>query len=231
MITHSSCHTPSLPAPSYWLWPEWRSVVAVLGISLFAGTVQAGDSHASSTATNGAPTSTNATESAVFAGGCFWCVEKAFDEIDGVKETISGYTGGEVANPSYEQVSRGDTGHTEALKVVYDPTEVSYDALLETFWHNIDPLDAGGQFCDRGSQYRSGIFYANDAQRQAAEASKAVIGERFNQPIATEISPLDVFYPAEAYHQNYHAENPIRYRFYTYGCGRKQRLEELWGEP
>jgi peptide-methionine (S)-S-oxide reductase len=169
---------------------------------------------------------------ATFAGGCFWCMEPPFDKLDGVVSTTSGYTGGHVKNPSYEQVSAGGTGHAEAVQVVYDPAKVSYQKLLDVFWHNVDPLDATGQFCDKGSQYRSIIFYHNDEQRRLAEASKAALeaSGRFGQPVVTEIVPATAFYPAEDYHQDYYQKNPIRYRFYRYGCGRDKRLEALWGE-
>jgi peptide-methionine (S)-S-oxide reductase len=168
---------------------------------------------------------------AIFAGGCFWCMEPPFDRLEGVVSTTSGYTGGHLRNPTYEQVSAGGTGHAEALRVVYDPARVSYERLLEVFWHNIDPLDAGGQFCDRGSQYRAAVFYRDDQQRRLAEASKAALtaSHRFAQPIVTEIVPAGEFYPAEDYHQDYYKRNPLRYKFYRHRCGRDQRLEALWG--
>lgn len=171
-------------------------------------------------------------EEAIFAGGCFWCVEAAFDDVVGVEETISGYTGGHVENPGYKQVSSGRTGHTEALLVRYDPAVVSYEDLLDVFWKNIDPVDAGGQFCDRGTQYRSGIFWKTEAQRTAAEQSKAELEASGVLPgkIATEITKAGRFYRAEEYHQDYHNKNPLRYRFYTSGCGRKARLKEVWGK-
>jgi peptide-methionine (S)-S-oxide reductase len=167
---------------------------------------------------------------AVFAGGCFWCVEAAFDKVEGVKETISGYTGGNVKHPTYEEVSTGDTGHAEAVKVTYDPQQVSYEKLLDVFWHNIDPFDANGQFCDQGNQYRSEIFYVTDAQKELAEASRQQVAERFSKDIATSISEFTEFYKAEEYHQSYYQENPIKYEFYTFSCGREDRLEEIWGE-
>jgi peptide-methionine (S)-S-oxide reductase len=170
---------------------------------------------------------------AIFAGGCFWCMEPPFGKLEGVLSTTSGYTGGDAANPSYEQVSAGGTGHAEAVQIVYDPAKVSYQQLLERFWRNIDPLDAGGQFCDRGSQYRSGIYWRDEEQRRLAEASKADLAAsgRFSQPIVTEIAPAGPFYPAEDYHQDYYQKNPLRYRFYRTLCGRDARLAELWGEP
>lgn len=165
---------------------------------------------------------------AVFAGGCFWCMERPFDEIDGVLRTESGYTGGTVPNPTYEQVSSGTTGHTEAIRISYDPDRVSYGELLRVFWRNVDPLDGGGQFCDRGSQYRSGIFTDGEEQHRAALGSREEIGRELGREIKTEITPLDVFYPAEEYHQDYYKKNPVRYKFYRYGCGRDARLKELW---
>jgi peptide-methionine (S)-S-oxide reductase len=170
-------------------------------------------------------------DTAIFAGGCFWCVEQAFDGVDGVVETTSGYTGGTVVNPTYKQVSAGGTHHKEAVRVRFDPQKVSYPALLNAFWHNIDPLDAGGQFCDRGESYRSVIFVMNDAQRKAAEASKATLEKQFGKTVATEIEPAATFYPAEEYHQDYYRKNPARYKFYKWGCGRAQRLEKIWGKP
>lgn len=168
---------------------------------------------------------------AVFAGGCFWCMEPPYDKLEGVISTTSGYTGGHVANPAYEAVSAGGTGHVEAVRVEFDPTKVSYERLLEVFWRNIDPTDAGGQFCDRGSQYRSVIFYANEHQRVAAERSKAALqaNKPFGEPVVTEVLPAATFYPAEEYHQGYYEKNPLRYTFYRYRCGRDQRLESLWG--
>ena len=167
---------------------------------------------------------------ATFAGGCFWCMEHPFDELPGVTATTSGYMGGTVEFPSYRQVSSGTTGHAEVVQISYDPDTVSYEKLLETFWHNVDPVDAEGQFCDKGSQYQSIIFYHDEAQRQLAESSKQGWDGVFNQPIATAIRPAATFYSAEDYHQNYYQTHPARYRFYRFGCGRDQRLAELWGE-
>ncbi len=167
---------------------------------------------------------------ATFAGGCFWCMEPPFDEIDGVLSTTSGYAGGNVVDPTYEQVSAGNTGHAEVVQIVYDPENVTYEQLLETFWHNIDPLDAQGQFCDRGNQYRSAIFYHTKEQKQMAEKSREIIARKFDKPIATEIQPLEKFYSAEKYHQNYYEKRPLRYKFYRTTCGRDARLEELWGD-
>lgn len=169
------------------------------------------------------------TAEAIFAGGCFWCMEPPYDELEGVLETTSGYIDGHVEDPTYEQVVTDTTGHTEAVKVTYDPEQVDYQTLLDVFWPNIDPLDEGGQFCDRGDSYRAGIFYLNDRQKALAEASKKAIEQRFDQPVVTEITEATTFYPAEDYHQNYYQKNPIRYKFYRYRCGRDNRLEELWG--
>ncbi len=174
---------------------------------------------------------TSQRKTAVFAGGCFWCMEKPFDELDGVVSTTSGYTGGEVANPSYKDVSSGTTGHIEAVEVAYDPARIDYEALLEVFWENIDPVDAGGQFCDRGYQYSSAIFVADGEQQKAAEESLQQLKKsgRVKGKIATRILPAKPFYRAEEYHQDYYRKNPIRYRYYRYGCGRDRRLDELWG--
>jgi peptide-methionine (S)-S-oxide reductase len=166
---------------------------------------------------------------AVFAGGCFWCMEGPFDALEGVVSTQSGYTGGSVADPRYEEVSEGTTGHLEAVRVVYDPKRVDYAKLLDVFWRNVDPLDAGGQFCDRGSQYRSAIFVATPAEREQAEASKRKLAERFGAAVATEILGAGPFYAAEEYHQDYYRKNPVRYRFYRGSCGRDARLEKVWG--
>ncbi|MFP4409295.1 MAG: peptide-methionine (S)-S-oxide reductase MsrA [Alkalispirochaetaceae bacterium] len=169
---------------------------------------------------------------ATFAGGCFWCMEEAFDKVDGVSETISGYAGGDVADPTYEQVTSGNTGHYEVLQVTYDPDVVSYEELLYHFWRNVDPVDGGGQFCDRGSQYLSAIFYHDRRQERLARNSLRELesSDRFSRPIATDIIELDEFYPAEGYHQNYYERNPLRYNFYKTACGREARLRSVWGE-
>ncbi|NOY61903.1 MAG: peptide-methionine (S)-S-oxide reductase MsrA [Gammaproteobacteria bacterium] len=168
---------------------------------------------------------------ATFAGGCFWCMEHAFDEVSGVLTTTSGYTGGESKNPTYKQVSAGGTGHAEAVQVRFDPDKVSYGELLSVFWRNIDPTTAHRQFCDVGTQYRPAIFYHDKTQKKLAEASKQALQENrpFDEPIVVEITELSTFYPAEAYHQDYHQKNPLRYKWYRHGCGRDQRLDELWG--
>jgi len=169
---------------------------------------------------------------ATFAGGCFWCMEHPFDQIDGVVSVTSGYTGGERPKPSYEEVSSGGTGHAEAVEVVYDPKKVSYDKLLFVYWRNVDPLTRNRQFCDAGEQYRSAIFVHDAEQRKLAEASKAALeaAKRFKTPVVTEILPATLFYAAEEYHQDYYKKNPLRYAFYRRGCGRDGRLEELWGQ-
>ena len=168
---------------------------------------------------------------ATFAGGCFWCMEPPYDKLDGVKSTVSGYMGGHLDNPTYKQVVGGATGHFEVVQVTYDPEMVSYERLLQVFWRNIDPLDGGGQFCDRGDSYRSAIFAHSDVQQRAAEASRQALegSNRFDAPVVTEVRSAGEFYPAEEYHQNYYQENPLRYRFYRASCGRDARLEALWG--
>jgi peptide-methionine (S)-S-oxide reductase len=173
------------------------------------------------------------TEIATFAGGCFWCMEPPFDKVEGVISTTSGYTGGNKVNPTYKQVSAGKTGHAEAIQIEFDPAKVSYDDLLAVFWKNIDPTTPNRQFCDHGSQYRSEIFYHNEAQKDAAEKSLEKLNQTkpFDDPVVTEIARAGTFYPAEEYHQDYYQKNPLRYKYYRYMCGRDQRLEKLWGEP
>ncbi len=165
---------------------------------------------------------------AIFAGGCFWCIEAELDELEGVESAISGYIGGEADTPSYEEVTTGNTGHAEAVLVRYHAEKITYEQLLEIFWSNIDPTDAGGQFYDRGSQYRTAIFYLNDEQKRLAEASKAEKTKMLGKPIVTEIVPASTFYPAEDYHQNYYQKNPLRYNAYKLGSGRKTTLEKIW---
>jgi peptide-methionine (S)-S-oxide reductase len=169
---------------------------------------------------------------ATFAGGCFWCMEGPFDELPVVVATISGYTGGNKVNPTYEEVSSGMTGHAEAVQVVYDPKKVSYEKLLEVFWVNIDPTVRNRQFCDSGTQYRTAVFYHDEAQRKAAEASKSALERTkpFKEPIVTPIEMAGTFYPAEDYHQDYYQKNPVRYKLYRSGCGRDARLKQLWGD-
>jgi peptide-methionine (S)-S-oxide reductase len=169
------------------------------------------------------------TASVVLAGGCFWCMEPPFDKTDGVVSTTSGYSGGKQVKPTYQQVSAGSTGHLEVVKVEYNPAKVSYEKLLDIFWHNIDPLDADGQFCDKGSQYRSAIFYGNEKEKELAEASKQQVAAKLGHAVATDVLPATEFYPAEDYHQDYYIKNPLKYKFYRYGCGRDARLEAVWG--
>ena len=200
----------------------------IRSFSLFAAALVA----AFATLAAPAPTVPPGMAVATFAGGCFWCMEPPFDKLPGVSATISGYTGGRTVNPTYEQVSSGTTGHAEAVQVIYDPKKVTYEKLLEVFWVNIDPTVKDRQFCDSGNQYRTAIFYSDDAQRKAAEASKAAVekSKSFKQPVVTPIEMAGAFYPAEEYHQDYYKKNPVRYNFYRTGCGRDARLKELWGD-
>jgi len=194
-------------------------LVAMLGLSvIFVAT--------------GAVTSAMYLEKATFAGGCFWCMEHPFDQIPGVVSVTSGYTGGSKKNPTYEEVSSGGTGHAESVQVVYNPARVSYEKLLNVFWHNIDPSTGDRQFCDIGNQYRSAIFYHNEEQQRLALHSKALLEKNkpFQGAIVTEIVQASAFYSAEDYHQQYYKKNPVRYKFYRYRCGRDQRLKELWGD-
>jgi peptide-methionine (S)-S-oxide reductase len=168
---------------------------------------------------------------ATFAGGCFWCMEPPFDKLPGVISTTAGYTGGKTSSPTYEEVSSGATGHAEAVQIVYDPTKISYEKLLDVFWHNIDPTVKDRQFCDIGTQYRTAVFVHDDKQRQLAEASKAALekSKPFKDPIVTPIVAASEFWPAEEYHQDYYIKNPVRYNYYRTGCGRDRRLAQLWG--
>ncbi len=177
------------------------------------------------------PVQAQKTEKAIFAAGCFWCTEAAFEEVPGVISAVSGYTGGSLKNPTYEEVSTGRTGHAESVEVTFDPSKVSYEKLLDIFWVNHDPTVTNQQFCDSGTQYRPAIFYLNDEQRKLAEASKAKYEKLkpFPQPILTEITKAGPFYPAEDYHQDYYKKNPLHYKFYVTGCGRYARLDSLWG--
>jgi len=171
------------------------------------------------------------TEKATFAGGCFWCMEQPFDSLPGVISVMPGYTGGTTKNPTYKEVSSGGTGHTEAVEILFDPTKISYDKLLQVFWRNIDPTVTDRQFCDLGSQYRAAIFYHNDNQLKLAQQSKKQVEKqkKFKEPIVTGIVPATIFYPAEEYHRQYYKKNPIRYSYYRSSCGRDKRLKELWG--
>lgn len=165
---------------------------------------------------------------ATFGGGCFWCMEPPFDKLDGVVSTVSGFSGGHVANPSYKQVVRGNTGHTEVVQITYDPSKISYQELLQVYWKNVDPLDKGGQFCDRGWSYRPVIFAHNEEQQKLAEASRSELD--VNGTIAVPVESYTSFYAAEDYHQDYYLKNPVRYKFYRYNCGRDKRLQQVWGE-
>lgn len=202
--------------------------IVVLGL-FFTTTLWAMSPHDN---TYGAEDPTEELPKATFAGGCFWCMEHPFDELEGVISTTSGYTGGQKKNPTYGEVSAGGTGHAEVVQVVYEPKKVSYAKLLKVFWRNIDPLVKDRQFCDRGSQYRTGVFYHDEAQKRLAEQSKKDLetSGRFTEPIVTEITQASEFYPAEKYHQDYYRKSPLRYKLYRYGCGRDKRLEELWGK-
>lgn len=202
----------------------WRNVVLACALATaFIATAYADTNSSTASATN---------EKATFAGGCFWCMEPPFDKLDGVISTTSGYTGGHVQNPNYKQVSAGSTGHAEVVQIVYDPGKIGYETLLEVFWKNIDPTTPDRQFCDRGSQYRTAIFYHDESQRQLAEQSKTKLEQSkpFDAPVVTEITAASQFYPAEDYHQDYYKKNPLRYKYYRYSCGRDKRLEQLWGK-
>ncbi len=197
-----------------------RKIVAFLTVGfLWAAPAMAADE-----------TARDATNTAIFAGGCFWCIESDFDSVPGVLETVSGYTGGTVPNPTYMQVARKGTGHREALRIVFDPKQVTYEQLLVSFWRSIDPTDAGGQFCDRGEPYKSAVFVIGDRQRKLAEASKASAENELGQKVATTIEDAGIFYPAEEYHQDYHNKNPTKYKIYRWRCGRNAQVEKMWGE-
>ena len=194
--------------------PRWMSAIAAVVLAALAMSGGAGPL-----------TAAVETKTAIFAGGCFWCVEAAFDEVPGVTETVSGYAGGTKPNPNY-----GDhEGYQEAVKVTYDPAKVTYAKLLDTYWHNIDPFDAEGQFCDKGNAYRSAIFVGDDEEKGLAESTKQQVADRFKEAVVTEIKPATTFTAAEDYHQDYHNTNPVSYKFYKWNCGRAQRLEQIWG--
>lgn len=209
-----------------------RTLPGTSTVALAAGAGQAAASQPSARSAPGTTTKPpRSRATATFAGGCFWCVETAFEGLSGVLSVTSGYAGGAAKDPSYEQVSSGSTGHAESVQVVYDPTKIAYDQLLVVFWRSVDPLQKDGQFCDHGPQYRSAIFYHDEDQRKAAEDSKRRLEEepRFKGRIATQIAPAMMFYPAEEYHQDFYKKNPKRYQEYRLGCGRDARLQELWG--
>ncbi len=207
---------------------------ALLAALAFAALLAAPAAAQSSTAAPAAPSApaANGEAVAIFAGGCFWCVESDFDAVPGVTATVSGYTGGDLANPDYERVSAGGTGHREAVRITFDPALVSYATLLDIFWHSVDPTDGGGQFCDRGHGYTTAVYATDEAQRAAAEASKAALAASgaLASPIVTEIAPAGPFWPAEAYHQDYHQKSAVSYKFYRWRCGRDARLGALWGK-
>ncbi len=207
------------------------SAVGILAI-LALGTDVAGDPTRPRAARAADPQPTALQRVAIFAGGCFWSTQKAFDEVEGVVGTTAGYAGGTLANPTYEQVGSGDSGHAESVKVIYDPAKVGYEQLLDVYWHHIDPLTPNAAFCDHGPQYRSIIFYGDTAQQRAAEASKRALDEshRFPTPIVTAIQPATPFYPAEDYHQMFYKKNPAHYEAYRIGCRRDERIRQLWGD-
>lgn len=201
-------------------------LLGLLALAAVGASAAAADSGMKTTEQGTAPLA-----KAIFAGGCFWCMEPPFEKLPGVVSVTSGYTGGTKKNPTYREVSAGGTGHAEAVEIVYDPAQISYEQLLEVFWMNIDPTDGGGQFVDRGSQYRSAVFYLDEEQKRLAEASKEHLAKsgRFDEPIVTGIVPASTFYPAEEYHQDYYRKNPIRYHYYRWGSGRDQFLDKVWG--
>ena len=207
--------------------PKVRDILLSLAAAMLLGFTITSHAQAPKPTAKAAPNPAYA--KAIFAGGCFWCMGPPYDKLDGVISTTSGYTGGQKKNPTYEEVSSGRTGHTEAVQVVYDPKKVSYEKLLDVFWHNIDPTVKDQQFCDVGSQYRTGIFYHDEEQKRLAEASKAALEKNkpFTGPIVTEITRAAEFYPAEEYHQDFYLKNPVRYKFYVNGCGRYNRLKQL----
>jgi peptide-methionine (S)-S-oxide reductase len=211
---------------------EDRSWAGPVGLAIVALLLMCAGVAARAYAAEASPPAPAATARAIFAGGCFWCMEPPFDALPGVISTTAGYIGGSRRNPTYEEVSAGRTGHAEAVEVVYDPARIGYETLLQVFWRNIDPIAVDRQFCDAGTQYRSAIFYVDEAQRRLAEASKAELAasRRFDRQIATEITAAGRFWPAEDYHQNYYEQNPLRYKFYRGNCGRDARLRELWGD-
>ena len=202
-----------------------RKIFAPFLLPILLFTAMIGTSEVSGAADDGIDVAT-------FAGGCFWCVESDFDKVPGVVRTVSGYTGGDVANPTYHQVSAGGTGHFEAVQIFFDPEKVSYETLLDVLWHSVDPSDGGGQFCDRGQSYKTAIFANTPEQKRLAEDSKRQLEQTasLDRPIVTAVETAGPFYPAEDYHQNYYQENPIRYNLYRYRCGRDARIKELWGE-
>ena len=203
---------------------KWYKIFALLGVIVWLVMSMSGPTLSQSPEGN--------FSKATFAGGCFWCMEHPFDELDGVVSTTSGYTGGHTVDPTYPEVSAGGTGHTEAVQIEYDPTKVTYEELLKVYWRNVDPTTPDAQFCDHGNQYRPEIFYHTEEQKQLAEVSRTHIEKTktFPEPIVVEITEGTTFYPAEDFHQNYYQTNPIRYKFYRLACGRDSRLAVLWGD-
>ncbi len=206
----------------------WTLTLTLMAIAASAyGTQSAAEAAAAGSSKNA---ERSAVALATFAGGCFWCMEPPYDRLPGVISTLSGYTGGHLVNPTYHQVGKGDSGHYEAVQITYDPALVSYETLLRVFWRNIDPLDKGGQFCDRGDSYRTAVFFHDAGQEALALTSRADVADRFDATIVTPLIEASTFYPAEDYHQDYYEKNPIRYKFYRRSCGRDDRLEQVWGE-
>ena len=204
------------------------SAVSMAGLLLAGLALWGGTARTQTSPRDAAASATMRT--AVFAGGCFWCMEGPFEALVGVSKVVSGYSGGRTVNPTYKEVSNEDTGHAEVVQVTYDPRKVSYQTLLDIYWRNVDPFDGGGQFCDRGPSYRTEVFVTNEEERRLAEASKAAIVKRFGRAVATPVTAAAPFYEAEEYHQDYHQRNPVRYRYYRGGCGRDARLEKIWGK-
>ena len=205
-------------------------IIALLGSACFLKTCLVAQTQRANQASEESKTqSDDALQTATFAGGCFWCMEPPYDKMPGVKSTISGYTGGRVENPTYEQVSSGHTGHAEAMQVTFDPKIVSYQELLSLYWHNVDPTQANGQFCDHGNQYRTAIFYHSEQQKALAMESKRQVSQQLRGRIRTQIVEAKEFYPAEDYHQDYYLKNPTKYKFYRWKCGRDAQLERVWG--
>jgi len=205
-------------------------MLRTLTLSLFLTGCESQNAVAETTGTDPAPALDDGQAEAIFAAGCFWCIEKPFDVIDGVISTTSGYTGGAELNPTYQAVSQHRTSHYEAIRVVYNPQQVSYETLLTVFWHNIDPTQSNGQFCDRGTMYRSAIFTDNPAEIELAKTSSAQVTSQLGQPVVTALLPASTFWVAEEYHQDFYKKNPSHYQRYRQGCGRDARLNELWGD-
>lgn len=224
-VASSSPHTP--PAMHRSLWPLALPAVA---LAMLVAGCQTPEPLPPSGPTVGTALDPARADTAVFAGGCFWCMEKPFEELEGVHAVVSGFSGGHVANPSYDQVSTKTTGHYESVEVIYDPSVVPYDTLLQVYWHNVDPLDDGGQFCDRGSPYRPAVFVRTPAERAAAERTRAALAGRFDRPVVVPVLDAAPFYAAEDYHQDFYRTNAEHYEAYRLGCRRDARLQQLWGD-